>query len=110
MVWLIGCCGGIGAKPVLPQNFQIIDSDDQLRLIKRLIKNLEIDDSRWPYHAKYSILSTAQKDEGLQAQASGSTMGDPSLADRLIDLYKAYEEVCDRGGLVDFAELLLRAH
>ena len=51
----------------LPQNFQIIDSDDQLRLIKRLLKNLEIDDSRWvPKEIQWFI--NAQKDEGLRPQ------------------------------------------
>jgi DNA helicase-2/ATP-dependent DNA helicase PcrA len=53
----------------LPQNFQIIDSDDQLRLIKRLLKNLELDDTRWvPREIQYFI--NAQKDEGLRPQHS----------------------------------------
>jgi len=91
----------------LPQNFQIIDSDDQLRLIKRLLKNLEIDDSRWvPREIQYFI--NAQKDEGLRPQH----LDDEGDSDRrqMIALYKSYEEICERGGLVDFAELLLRAH
>ena len=91
----------------LPQNFQIIDSDDQLRLIKRLLKNLEIDDSRWvPREIQYFI--NAQKDEGLRPQHLDDD-GDPHRR-QLIALYQSYEEVCQRGGLVDFAELLLRAH
>jgi DNA helicase-2/ATP-dependent DNA helicase PcrA len=91
----------------LPQNFQIIDSDDQLRLIKRLLKSLEIDDSRWvPREVQYFI--NAQKDEGLRPQHLDDE-GDPQRR-QLIALYKAYEELCERGGLVDFAELLLRAH
>jgi DNA helicase-2/ATP-dependent DNA helicase PcrA len=91
----------------LPQNFQIIDSDDQLRLIKRLLKNLEIDDSRWvPREIQYFI--NAQKDEGLRAKHLDDER-DPNRR-QMIALYAAYEEVCDRGGLVDFAELLLRAH
>ena len=91
----------------LPQNFQIIDSDDQLRLIKRLLKNLEIDDSRWvPREVQYFI--NGQKDEGLRPKHLDDD-GDVTRR-QMIDLYKAYEEVCDRGGLVDFAELLLRAH
>ena len=91
----------------LPQNFQIIDSDDQLRLIKRLLKNLEVDDSRWvPKEIQWFI--NAQKDEGLRPQH----LDDEGDADRrqMISLYASYEEVCRRGGLVDFAELLLRAH
>ena len=91
----------------LPQNFQIIDSDDQLRLIKRLLKNLEIDDSRWvPREIQYFI--NAQKDEGLRPEHLVDD-GDPGRR-QMISLYAAYEEVCQRGGLVDFAELLLRAH
>jgi DNA helicase-2/ATP-dependent DNA helicase PcrA len=91
----------------LPQNFQIIDSDDQLRLIKRLIKNLEIDDSRWvPREVQYFI--NGQKDEGLRPQHLDDD-GDP-IRRQMISLYQSYEEICQRGGLVDFAELLLRAH
>jgi len=91
----------------LPQNFQIIDSDDQLRLIKRLLKSLELDDSRWvPREIQYFI--NAQKDEGLRPQHIDDE-NDPNRR-QFIALYKSYQEVCDRGGLVDFAELLLRAH
>jgi DNA helicase-2/ATP-dependent DNA helicase PcrA len=91
----------------LPQSFQIIDSDDQLRLIKRLLKNLEVDDSRWaPREIQYFI--NAQKDEGLRARHLLDE-GDPNRR-QMISLYKEYEVICERGGLVDFAELLLRAH
>ncbi len=91
----------------LPQNFQIIDSDDQLRLIKRLLKSLEIDDSRWaPKEIQWFI--NAQKDEGLRPQH----LDDENDSNRrqMISFYRSYEEICQRGGLVDFAELLLRAH
>jgi DNA helicase-2/ATP-dependent DNA helicase PcrA len=91
----------------LPQNFQIIDSDDQLRIIKRLLKGLEIDDDRWvPREIQYFI--NAQKDEGLRPQHLDDE-GDPNRR-QSISFYQGYQEVCDRGGLVDFAELLLRAH
>jgi len=91
----------------LPQNFQIIDSDDQLRLIKRLLKGLEIDDSLWvPREIQYFI--NGQKDEGLRPKHLDDE-GDPTRR-QMIDFYQAYEELCGRGGLVDFAELLLRAH
>jgi len=91
----------------LPQNFQIIDADDQLRLLKRLLKNLEIDDSRWvPKEIQWFI--NAQKDEGLRPQHLDDD-GDPDRR-QMISLYQSYEELCQRGGLVDFAELLLRAH
>ncbi len=95
------------AEAGLPQNFQIIDSDDQLRLITRLLKNLDLDDSRWvPREIQHFI--NAQKDEGLRPQHLDDD-GDPNLR-QFISLYHGYQEVCDRGGLVDFAELLLRAH
>ena len=95
------------AEASLPQNFQIIDSDDQLRLIKRLLKNLDLDDSRWvPREIQYFI--NAQKDEGLRPQHIDDE-GDTSRR-QFISLYQSYQENCDRGGLVDFAELLLRAH
>jgi len=91
----------------LPQNFQIIDSDDQIRLIKRLLRSLEVDDSRWvPREIQYFI--NAQKDEGLRPQHLDDE-GDVNRR-QMISLYQSYEEVCERGGLVDFAELLLRAH
>ena len=91
----------------LPQNFQIIDSDDQLRLIKRLLRNLDVDDNQWvPREIQYFI--NGQKDEGLRPQHLDDG-GDPNRR-QMISLYQSYEEVCGRGGLVDFAELLLRAH
>lgn len=91
----------------LPQNFQIIDSDDQQRLIKRLLRNLELDDGRWvPREIQYFI--NAQKDEGLRARHLDDER-DPNRR-QFIALYRDYQEMCDRGGLVDFAELLLRAH
>jgi DNA helicase-2/ATP-dependent DNA helicase PcrA len=91
----------------LPQSFQIIDSDDQLRIIKRLLKGLEIDDDKWtPRQVQYFI--NAQKDEGLRPQHLDDD-GDVNRR-QFISLYREYQEICDRGGLVDFAELLLRAH
>ena len=91
----------------LPQGFQIIDSDDQSRIIKRMLKNLELDESRWaPREVQYFI--NAQKDEGLRAHHIDDD-GDHNRR-QFIELYRQYQEICDRGGLVDFAELLLRAH
>ena len=91
----------------LPQNFQIIDSDDQLRIIKRLVKNLDVDDDRWvPREIQYFI--NAQKDEGLRPDHLDDD-NDPNRR-QMIEFYRQYQEICERGGLVDFAELLLRAH
>ena len=89
----------------LPQNFQIIDSDDQIRLIKRLLKSLEADDNVWvPREIQYFI--NGQKDEGLRPQH----LDDESDSTRrqMITFYQAYEEVCARGGLVDFVVEMLR--
>ena len=91
----------------LDQNFQIIDADDQLRLVKRVLVNLGIDDKKWP--AKQAVWwINAQKDEGLRSQHIQDD-GDLFIQTHL-SIYQAYEEACDRGGMVDFAELLLRTH
>lgn len=91
----------------LPDTFQVMDSDDQLRIIKRLIKNLNLDDSKWPpKQAQWFI--NAQKDEGIRAKHMHDS-GD-FYNRQMRQIYLAYEEVCERSGLVDFAELLLRAH
>lgn len=91
----------------LPQGFQIIDADDQQRIIKRLLRNSGNDDDRYtPREIQYFV--NRQKDQGLRPEHLDDG-GDPN--DRqMIALYAAYEAVCERGGLVDFAELLLRAH
>ena len=92
----------------LPQNFQILDSDDQLRLVKRVCRELELDESRWPpRQAQWYINS--QKDEGLRASHIEAPHGD-LFAQTMLQVYRVYEEACERGGMVDFAELLLRAH
>jgi len=91
----------------LPQNFQILDTDDQLRLIKRVYQALNLDDSRWPVKQAQWFIG-GQKDEGLRPQHIVEGR-DPFLA-TMKSVYQAYEEACERGGLVDFAELLLRSH
>jgi DNA helicase-2/ATP-dependent DNA helicase PcrA len=92
----------------LPQNFQILDSDDQLRLVKRVCRELELDESRWPpKQAQWYINS--QKDEGLRAAHIEVSPGD-LFGQTMLQVYRAYESACERGGMVDFAELLLRAH
>jgi len=91
----------------LPETFQVMDSGDQLRLIKRLLATLNLDADKWPPRQVQWYIN-AQKDEGIRARHMRET-GDPFQRQMLI-IYKAYEELCDRSGLVDFAELLLRAH
>ena len=92
----------------LPQNFQILDSDDQLRLVKRVCRELELDESRWPpKQAQWYI--NGQKDEGLRAAHIQVPPRD-LFGQTMLQVYRAYEAACERGGMVDFAELLLRAH
>ncbi len=91
----------------LPQSFQVLDSDDQLRLVKRIIRSLALDEKKWP--AKQFVwYINGKKDEGLRPNHI-DTQFDPS-EQVFVKVYKMYQETCDRSGLVDFAELLLRAH
>ena len=91
----------------LPQNFQILDADDQLRLVKRVMTSLDIDEKKWPARQAAWFINS-QKDEGIRPE-SIEDYGDLYLKTHL-SVYRAYEEACRRGGMVDFAELLLRAH
>ncbi len=91
----------------LPESFQILDADDQRRLVKRVMQSLAVDEARFPpRQAVWTI--NAWKDEGKRPD-SIETRGHPSLT-VFVEIYRAYEETCHRGGLVDFAELLLRSH
>ncbi len=92
----------------LPQNFQILDSDDQLRLVKRICRELELDEGRWPLRQAQWYIN-GQKDEGLRSAHIEAPRSD-LFACTMQRVYQAYEQACERGGLVDFAELLLRAH
>jgi DNA helicase-2/ATP-dependent DNA helicase PcrA len=89
----------------LPQQFQILDTQDQLAAVKRLLKSLNVDEDRFaPREVQYFI--NARKEEGLRA-------GDVEIYDetsrRLAELYAAYDAQCQREGVVDFPELLLRS-
>jgi len=91
----------------LPQTFQILDSDDQHRIIKRLLKQMELDEARWP-PKQIQWFINAQKDEGRRPEHVDHH--NAPYEEQQIRIYAAYEEACKRSGLVDFAELLLRAH
>ncbi|VCY74480.1 DNA helicase II [Escherichia coli] len=99
------CCDHMDAN--LPQDFQILDSEDQLRLLKRLIKAMNLDEKQWPPRQAMWYINS-QKDEGLRPHHIQS-YGNP-VEQTWQKVYQAYQEACDRAGLVDFAELLLRAH
>jgi DNA helicase-2/ATP-dependent DNA helicase PcrA len=91
----------------LPQAFQILDSEDQSRILRKVLKALDLDETRWvPREILWFI--NAQKDEGFRAKHIKDN-GDPTRR-QLIRIYQAYEEACQRAGVVDFAELLLRAY
>jgi DNA helicase-2/ATP-dependent DNA helicase PcrA len=91
----------------LPQNFQILDSEDQRRLLKRVLRALELDEDRWPVRQFQGFIN-ARKEEGLRPAQLGDT-GDPTYR-QLVRVYVAYENACAQNGLVDFTELLLRAY
>ena len=91
----------------LSQGFQILDSDDQQRLIKRVIRANDLDESRWePREVQWFINSN--KDEGRRPKDLKG--GNDPTRTQMIRLYGLYEEACARAGVVDFAELLLRAY
>ena len=91
----------------LPQTFQILDSEDQLRLIKRVLKSLNMDEAYWPPKQGMWFIN-GHKEEGRRPKDIGEA-NDPTQRE-LRRVYVAYEETCQRSGLVDFAELLLRAY
>ncbi len=91
----------------LPETFQILDADDQQRLVKRVVAGLGIDEVRFPpRQACWQI--NQWKDEGKRPE--GIQPGEHPVARTYLKVYEAYEQACRRAGLVDFAELLLRAH
>jgi DNA helicase II / ATP-dependent DNA helicase PcrA len=91
----------------LPQTFQILDSDDQYRIIKRIINQLNLDEAQWaPKKVQWFI--NQQKDEGLRPNQVAHS-NDP-YSKTLIRIYQAYEEICARNAVIDFAELILRSY
>jgi ATP-dependent DNA helicase UvrD/PcrA len=94
-------------EALLPQTFQILDSEDQTRLLRKVLKAMDLDETRWiPREIQWFI--NAQKDEGLRSKHLKEE--NDATRRQLIRIYQAYEEACQRAGVVDFAELLLRAY
>jgi DNA helicase II / ATP-dependent DNA helicase PcrA len=89
----------------LPQLFQILDTQDQLALIKRLMKQMNIDDERFPPRQVQWFIAAA-KDEGKRAK---DVEVHDEFSRRTTEIYAAYDAQCQREGVVDFAELLLRS-
>ena len=91
----------------LPEHFQIIDSEDQLRVVRRTLRSMNLNEDEWPACETQWFIN-ARKDEGMRPKHIDD--GGDLTSRTVIDAYQAYEEACQRAGLVDFAELLLRAH
>jgi DNA helicase-2/ATP-dependent DNA helicase PcrA len=91
----------------LPEEFQILDSEDQQRLLRRIIRDEGMDEAHWPARQAQWFIN-ARKDEGERPQHIEHL--DHPVTATWVQVYRRYQDYCDRGGLVDFAELLLRAH
>ncbi|PJE79612.1 DNA helicase II [invertebrate metagenome] len=91
----------------LSENFQIIDSDDQQRIIKRLMRSMQLDEKRWPPRQAQWYINN-KKDDGLRPDYIEPSY-DP-FEKTMLDIYRAYHDYCNQAGVVDFGELLLRAH
>jgi len=90
----------------LPKAFQILDSDDQLRLVKRTLRTLELDEAHYPPKQVQWFIN-GHKDEGRRPQHIDDQQD--ATTQQYVRIYSAYESACERAGAVDFAELLLRA-
>lgn len=91
----------------LPESFQILDSEDQYRTVRRVIRSMDLDEANFkPREAQWFI--NARKDEGLRPE-NIDPHGD-ATTEQMVYIYKNYQEACERSGLVDFAELLLRTY
>ena len=90
----------------LSEGFSILDSDDQLRLVKRVIREMGLDEQRWPARQAQWFIN-GQKDEGLRPQHTQA--GGDLFLGTMLQIYSAYEAACARAGAIDFAELLLSA-
>lgn len=91
----------------LPEHFHILDSDDQARVIKRVIATLNLDSDQWPVKQSQAFIN-ARKDEGVRPQHVNALSYGPTKT--LVAVYAAYEQACQTAGVIDFAELLLRTH
>lgn len=91
----------------LPEQFHILDSEDQARVIKRVIASLNLDEDQWPVKQAQAFIN-GQKDEGLRPAHVHVLPYGPTRT--LVQIYKAYEQACHTAGVIDFAELLLRTH
>ena len=92
-------------EAALPQSFQILDSSDQLSMVKRVMKSMNLDDEKFPPRQVQWFIAN-NKEHGLRASAVDTT---DDFSRRMNEVYELYDQQCQREGVVDFAELLLRA-
>lgn len=90
----------------LPTNFQLIDTDDQLRLIKRLFREFNIDEKKWSPRDCADYIAN-QKEKGLRPT---DIQAMDAIEQRWLKIYTSYQEMCNRTGYVDFSELILRTY
>jgi DNA helicase-2/ATP-dependent DNA helicase PcrA len=91
----------------LPEHFHILDSEDQARVIKRVLADLKLNVEQWPVKQAQSFIN-GRKDEGLRPGHIHALSYGPIKT--LVQIYSAYEQACQTAGVIDFAELLLRTH
>lgn len=91
----------------LPENFQVMDADDQLRLIKRVFKKLNLDEDRWEPKKAQGFINR-KKDEGKYARQLN--MAESAYEQVMGEVYTHYEQACQENGVLDFADLLLRSY
>lgn len=90
----------------LAQSFQILDVDDQSRLIKRIHKTLSLDQEKYPAKRSQAFINNHKEQGRRSQQINAGDFNDPIL----VKVYQLYEEICERSSLVDFSELLLRSY
>ncbi|MDZ7791466.1 MAG: DNA helicase II [Xanthomonadales bacterium] len=93
------------AEAGLPETFQILDSEDQYRLIRRVIRDMELDEGEYPARQMQGFINH-HKDEGRRPEHIEPFDNPHALTQ--VSVYRNYQDYCERSGLVDFAELLLR--
>jgi DNA helicase-2/ATP-dependent DNA helicase PcrA len=90
----------------LPQTFQILDSDDQQRMIKRVIQSLNLDEDRYPPKESQWFINAQKEEARLPQQVEPRDFKGQTL----IRIYEAYQEACQRAGVIDFTDLLLKSY
>lgn len=91
----------------LEKQFQILDADDQLRMVKRIIRDLELDDNKFPPKQAQGFINR-HKESRIRPQHLAHPQSDFEYVMQRV--YKRYHTICEQSSLVDFTELLLRSY